>query len=207
MSRVSKKEDVFYKAFKDYTKVAVSAGEELCGIIAGWPESRGRIPVMKDIEHQGDEIVGQVLRELNVSFITPFDREDVEALIRGLDEIVDFLEGTAARFDLYDVNEMLPEAADMAELILSAIRELDVLFEHFPQFRKDPEVNKRCIAVNDIEDDGDIVHRTAVARVFAEHGDPIHILKWNNILEHMEDALDACKDVSNIVYGVVMKNA
>ena len=207
MSRVSKKEDVFYQAFKDYTKVAISAAEELISIIDGWPETRGRIPVMKEIEHQGDEIVGRVLRELNVSFITPFDRDDVEALIRNLDQIVDYLEAGVARFGLYDVNVMLDEAPAMAKLALDAIKELDTLFEHFPQFRKDPVVMECCQNVIRIEDEGDIVHRNAVARIFAEHGDPIHILKWHEILKELEDALDSCKDVANIVYGVVMKNA
>ena len=207
MSRVSKKEDVFYQAFKDYSKIAVAAGEEFKGITNDWPDSRMRISKMKELEHQGDEVVGRVLRELNVSFITPFDREDVEKLIRNLDQIVDYLEGTAARFGLYNVNVMLDEAPAMAELVLEAIKELDTLFEHFPQFRKDPEVMACCSRIIEIEDAGDVIHRNAVARIFAEHGDPIHIIKWNDLLQGMEDALDSCKDVANIVYGVVMKNA
>ena len=153
------------------------------------------------------QIVGHVLRELNASAATPFDREDVEKLIRNLDQIVDYLEGTAARFGLYNVNVMLDEAPAMAELVLEAIKELDTLFEHFPQFRKDPEVMACCSRIIEIEDAGDVIHRNAVARIFAEHGDPIHIIKWNDLLQGMEDALDSCKDVANIVYGVVMKNA
>ena len=207
MSRVSKKEDVFYQAFKDYTKVATAAGEEFLGIVSGWPDTRMRIPRMKELENEGDQIVGSVLRELNVSFITPFDREDVESLIRNLDQIVDYLEAAAARFGLYDVNVMLEEAPAMAGLILDAIRQLDELFEHFPQFRKDKTVMECCSRIIELEDAGDVVHRNAVARIFAEHGDPIHILKWNDLLQEMEDALDSCKDVANIVYGVVMKNA
>ena len=152
MSRVSKREDVFYQAFKDYTKVAIKSGELFDQIIGGWPETKILIPKMKELEHEGDEIVGSVLRELNVSFITPFDREDVEKLIRNLDQIVDYLEGTAARFGLYDVNVMLDEAPAMAELVLEAIKELDTLFEHFPQFRKDPEVMACCSRIIEIED-------------------------------------------------------
>ena len=207
MSRVSKREDVFYQAFKDYTKVAIKSGELFEQIIAGWPETKDLIPQTKELEHEGDAIVGSVLRELNVSFITPFDREDVEKLIRNLDQIVDYLEAAAVRFGLYDVNVMLEESSAMADLVLRAIRELDELFEHFPQFRKDPKVSECCSHIIELEDEGDVVYRDAIARIFAEHGDPIHILKWNDLLQKMENALDSCKDVANIVYGVIMKNA
>ena len=141
MSRVSRKEAVFYDHFRTSSKMIVDAAELFDRIAGGgWPSSKPLIPRMKEFESRHDELTGQAMDELNRSFITPFDRDDVFQLITLLDDIVDGMEGVSARFAIYDVNVMIAPAKDMADLTLASARELQTLFEHFDRFKKDPVV-------------------------------------------------------------------
>lgn len=207
MSRVSRKEAVFYDHFRASSKMIVEAAELFVRIVGEWPSSKPLIPLMKEFESRHDELTGQAMDELNRSFITPFDRDDVFQLITLLDDIVDGMEGVSARFAIYDVNVMIAPAKDMADLTLASARELQTLFEHFDRFKKDPVVTQQMRRVNELEDQGDVVYREALGAVFAAHDDPIHTLKWKSLLDKMEDALDDCKHVSNVAHSVVMKNA
>ncbi|WP_159438367.1 DUF47 domain-containing protein [Olsenella urininfantis] len=207
MSRVSRKEAVFYDGFKESSLLIGEAAELHLRIIEEWPRSKALIPRMKEYEGQHDALAAHLLDELNRSFITPFDREDINLLVHMLDSIVDGMEGVSARFAIYDVNEVIAPAGQMARLQLSAARELQVLFEHLPDFKKDPVVREKCRAIAALEDEGDIVYRNAMGTVFAEHGDPIHVLKWKSLLDMMENSLDNCKNAVNIIGSVLIKNA
>jgi predicted phosphate transport protein (TIGR00153 family) len=198
---------VFYDYFKKSSQLIVESTEVFCQVVDNWPDSRSLITKMKDYEHEHDHLTGEVMDELNRSFITPFDREDIYRLISYLDDIVDGVEGVSVRFGIYDVNVVIEPAREMAHLTLDSVRELKVLFDHFDNFKKDPAVMEQMKRVNEIEDRGDVIYRNALGDIFAAHGDPIHTLKWKSLLDKMEDALDNTKNVTNVVHSVVMKNA
>ncbi|SEH42207.1 MULTISPECIES: DUF47 domain-containing protein [Atopobiaceae] len=206
MSRVKRKEDIFFTQFKEFSELTVSAAELFLDIVENYSEKADLIPEVKEYETKGDEEVGKIMTTLNSSFITPFDREDISALALQMDEIVDGLENVAARFKLYDIDAIRPEAVDMARLIVNATKHLDIAFEKFPDFKKDASILKHTKAANDVEDEGDIVYRDALARLFREHGDTIEVVKWKSLLDKIEDTLDACKDVANDIRNVIVKN-
>lgn len=202
-----KKEDVFYTLLKNLAEVLVQAGEEYVYVMNAFPESVTRIPRMKMFETQADDIVRDIMTRLYTSFITPFDREDLSDLALELDNIVDGMEDVAIRYELYDVGNMISEADEMNQLIVSAINEICEVIDLLPNFKKDPTIRTHLKMVTELEDAGDIVYRNAMARVFAEHGDPIHVIKWKSLLDNTENTLNCCKSVANIVQGIIMKNA
>lgn len=208
MSRVSKKEDMFYSMFKELANKIVEASETYVDIVENYPASQGRIPEMKRIETESDDMVHNLLVKLYESFITPFDREDIFSLTEHMDDIIDDEEHIVRRLSLYHVNTMAPEAKVLAGLTLDAAKELQVLFEHLPNFKRDKVVMEQVEKVRKIEDRGDDVYHEAIGLLYDDHdATPTHLLKWNTLFNRMEDTLDGCKAVSSIVGNIVLKNA
>ena len=207
MSRVRHVENQFYDKFIELSHEIASAAEVFAAIAHDYPALKGRIPEVKDYEVKCDAITRETLTLLENSFITPFDREDINLLVRELDHIADGMDNAAARFDLYDIDAMRPEAVRMADLTLQACRELEELFEHFENFKKDPVVREKMHTVGTIEDEGDTVSRQGLANIFREHNDAVEVLKWKSLLDTMESTVDSCKGVANVVRSVLMKNA
>lgn len=207
MSRVSRKEDQFYDMMHTLSKDVLATVTLWNEITRGWPETKDRIPEVAALEIRCDADENAILDELNTSFITPFDREDLDDIARNLGEVGDLAEGTSARYDIFDVHVMIPEAAQMTQLVVDCMKEMVILFEHFHDFNKDPLVREQAKKVGMIEDEGDLIYRNALGRIFNEPDDPIHVLKWKSLLDPMERTLDYCKAVTNTVLAVIMKNA
>jgi predicted phosphate transport protein (TIGR00153 family) len=206
MSRVKRKEDVFFQEFQDFSALTVSAAELFLEIVEDYPNSNSRIPEVKEYETKGDDQVRTIMTTLHSSFITPFDREDISALALQMDEIVDGLENVSARFTLYDIDDMRSEAVEMAKLIVEATHHLDDAFGKFADFKKDASILKDTKSTNDVEDKGDFVYRDALATIFREHGQTVDVIKWKSLMDKIEDTLDACKDVANDIQNVIVKN-
>ena len=142
---------------------------------------------------------------MNETINTPFDREDIYTIAREMDDIVDCVEEVANHFLVFGVTKMRPEALTMAELILQAIRELEVLFNHLHDIKSSDILMKQVIEVNRIENEGDVVYRSTLSRLFQEEKDPIEIIKWKHLYEELEESLDACENVANLIEGLIMK--
>ena len=207
MGRVRHIENQFYDKFAELAHEIAAAAEVFAAIAHDYPAQKGRIPEIKDYEVRCDAIMRETLTLLENSFITPFDREDIGQLVRELDHIVDGMDNVAARFDLYDIDVMRPEAIQMTDLILHACQELSVLFDHFENFKKDPLVREKMHTVGTIEDEGDAVSRHGLANLFHEDHDGIYIIKWKSLLDTMEATVDSCKTVANIIRSVLIKNS
>ena len=208
MSRVSKKEDMFYGLLKEFSTKIVEVADTYKLLVTTWPEKNDElVKKLNAAEEECDGLAGNFFDELNTSFITPFDREDLTNLMSYMDETVDEIESVSFRYGLYDVEEMIPEAAEMATLTCGACHALDVLFDHFHDFKKDPVIMEQVKIVYDYERTGDDVYRDGLARLFRENTDGVFVLKWKSLLDKMEEALDQTKNVCKVVQGVVMKNA
>ena len=207
MSRVKRREDVFYRLFREYGEKIVAATEVYNRIFMEYPESKVHISRMKEYESVCDDQAKKIFMELSNSFITPFDREDIAALTKRMDDIVDFMEAAASRLDLFAVEEMRPEAQRLAEITVRVVGELAKILDRLPNFKKDPSVMELALGVDVIEDEGDAVYKTALADLFREDVATLEIMKWSRIFDRMELAIDACEHACDIVQGVVMKNA
>ena len=207
MSRVRHIENQFYDKFAELAHEVAACAKVFDDIARNWPASKGRIPEVKDYEVRCDAIMRETLTLLENSFITPFDREDINMLVRELDHIADGMDNVTARFDLYDIDDMRPEAVQMTDLTRQACLELRDLFDHFEDFKKDPVVREKMHTVGAIEDEGDTVSRHALANIFRENADAIEVLKWKSLIDTMEATVDSCKAVANVVRSVLVKNA
>lgn len=206
-NKAKKKEDIFFDMFIGQIEKVQEASARFSALVNDYSDVNEKVRAMKNIESECDSIVHNILSELNGCFVTPFDREDIYAITRQIDCIVDSLEEVSNRFVVFGVDAVRPEALKMAELIRQAIDALKILFNHLKDVKKPLRVMEQVIEVNRIENEGDIVYRDALAHLFRTETDPIEIIKWKHLFEQMEGALDACEDVANIIEGVVMKYA
>jgi hypothetical protein len=165
-------------------------------------ESQRRI---KDVEHRGDHQTHQIIKTLNKSFVTPFDREDIYALSAALDDIIDLIDASAQRIVMYNVEKPTPESKELAFIILKGCQTIERAISHMGG--KFEHIAEHCMEVNSLENEADRVCREAISRLFDEEKDPIQLIKWKEIYETLEKATDKCEDAANILESVVVKNA
>jgi len=174
---------------EDYTDVAVRAEE------------------IHVVEHEADMCLHTMMNELNRSFITPIDREDLVGLTNELDDIVDSIEDVANLFDMYGIEEVRQEARTMADLILRGCEALYQAVEEFAHFKNSKKLHNYTIQVNQVEEDGDRMHRSLIKALFRTELSVIDLIKWKEIYDAMEAVLDDCEDVASQLDGVVIKNS
>ncbi|NLT92080.1 MAG: DUF47 domain-containing protein [Actinobacteria bacterium] len=154
-------------------------------------------------EHVGDKIVHDVIRSLNKSFITPIDREDIYDLVSTTDEVLDNIEAAVDMVLLYRVGEITPQAKRQAEVIAKAT---PLLRECMDNLEKPKDMDARIIAINSLENDGDRIHRDAMASLFDGGMSCTDIIKWKDIYENLEAAIDECEHVANVIESIVLKH-
>jgi predicted phosphate transport protein (TIGR00153 family) len=160
---------------------------------------------IKDIEHKGDETVHTIYEELNKTFITPIDREDITALASDLDNVLDQIDAVAIRLDLFEIAEPSRAMLDFAEVIVEAAAALQKAVGMIRDMKNAELVEKICVEVNRLENVGDDLLNTSVAALFHDL-DVVQILKNKEILERLESATDYCEDVANVLSDIVAKN-
>lgn len=207
MFRITPKEEAFFEMFADSVKISGKAAEMLRNLMTNYVNIGTKIRAIEEVEHECDNHVHKILAQLNKSFITPIDREDIFLIAKEIDNITDSIEATAHRFSMFNVTEIREDAIKLAELIVECTKELETLMRDLKTMKKNKSLQERIIYINKLEDDGDTIYRTAIAKLFISEGDGIEVIKWKEIYEFLENTLDACEDVANIVEGVVMKHA
>ena len=207
MFSLKKKEDVFYTLFIEYARKIEIVGEKFLDLIEHYENVEEKVEKIKVLETECDMYAHDILNKLNVAFITPFDREDIYNVTKQMDDIVDCIEEASNRFVVFDVKEIRKESLLMANLILQSTRELVVLFENLPDLKKNDLVKTQIIEVNRLENEGDVIYREALMKLFREDINPIELIKWKHIFEQIENSLDSCENVANIIEGVAMKYA
>src|SRR6266581_1624533 len=199
------KEEKFFVLFKGMAHNIVAGAELLKDMLDNFHDPVTSQRKIKDVEHQGDAITHDIIKKLNKSFITPFDREDIYALSAALDDILDLIDACAQRFVMYNVEKPTPEAKELAFIILKSCQTIDKAVGLLGG--KLEPISEYCVEVNSLENEADRVCREAVSRLFDEEKDPIQLIKWKEIYETLERATDKCEDAANILESVVMKNA
>jgi predicted phosphate transport protein (TIGR00153 family) len=205
--RVSKKEAVFFDWFIEFAQLANKAAEALEDLIHDYTDVSEKIVIIEKYENQCDLLVHTILERLNASFITPIDREDIDRIAHELDDVVDNIEASAHRFRMYNVETVKEEAKTLGCLITLCTAELVQLMTELKRMTKSKSLQKKIIEINRIENEGDNVYRNAIRELFLCETNAVEIIKWKDMFQLLEDSLDACEDVANIIEGVVMKHA
>lgn len=202
------KEDEFFKLFVESSNVLHQGTNLLKAVMADYTNIEEKMKQISDLEHKADDINDTIIDRLNQTFITPLDREDIYSLATMLDDVVDFLQGTMERMVLYRVGKPTAGAIELARLLVECTEELVGAFDLLKNIKGNQDkILEHARKIVSLESDGDRVYRQEVAILFETCPDPVQIIKWKEILEHLEDALDHCENIADLLRGVVMKYA
>ena len=159
---------------------------------------------LRDLEHQGDEITHRIIHELNTTFITPFDREDIYALAAAVDDVLDLAEETADTIVLDRVESITPEARHMGDILVQIG---DELVQAFDRLEARNHMAEHWVRIHDLENQADKVTRQAIGALFHDGHDPVYLIKWKDVYSLLEKTVDRTEDVANILESVTIKNA
>ncbi|MDX2019961.1 MAG: DUF47 domain-containing protein [Deltaproteobacteria bacterium] len=200
------KETSFFEFFEQHAALTVQGAKEFQSLVTTAANIEAKTRRVAEIEHETDVITHRCVEALHKTFITPLDRYDIHRFITKLDDIMDYVEAAAERILLYEITEMTPELKDMADVLTRAAEEVLSACKLMSNLRHPAEILKICVEINRLENESDAIMRRAVARLFKEEKDPIAVIKWKEIYENVENAVDRCEDVANIIEGVVLEN-
>jgi len=208
MFRMNTNEKDFYDLFSETTEIICKSADMLCELIKNYTDIDDKINAIEETEHECDIQVHKILKVLNKTFITPIDREDIHLIAKELDNITDAIEATAHRFRMFNVESVTEDAIKLVELTVNCTNELRGVLNELKNMHKSTTLlMDKVVEVNRIEDTGDTIFRSAVAKLFLFEVNAKEIIKWKEIYEYLESTLDACEDVANIIEGVVMKHS
>jgi len=204
MFRFIPKDTSFFDMFGEMSGNLIDAARALVNLFADYRDVEAKIQEIREIEHKGDEMTHSIMRKLNQTFITPFDREDIHTLASSLDDVLDFINAACARIIMYRITNPPPEAGSLARLILAQSEELQ---KAVTNLQKSDDVLRHCVEINRLENEADQVSRAAIAHLFDQEKDPINLIKIKELLEFLETATDKAEDVADVLETVVLKNA
>ena len=199
------REERFFELFEEAAKKVATGAELLVELVKHHEraeELRGQI---EDVEHDCDITTHEIADRLNRTFVTPFDHEDIHDLAGRLDDILDNIEATADRMYLYEAGEPTPEMAHLVAVLAEATRVVERAVGGMRDLKKARRILDYCIEIHRLENVGDEQSREALAKLF-RGSDALHALKWKEIYDHVENAIDKCEDVATIVEGIVVKH-
>jgi len=202
------RDDKFFDLFEVSAKNMVRAAESLKDMIYSWDRFDEKLEEMTKIEHQGDTITHEIMFQLNRSFITPFDREDIGLLAHSLDDVTDLIQSAADTMVLYKVKTPGKRARELADIIVQITTEVENVMPSLRRHNANLEkILNSCVEINRLENVADTIYRTALTELFDDDSDIADIIKWREIYEHMESATDMCEDVANVLESVALKHA
>ena len=204
-SIVAPRDREFFDLFEEASGNILRAADLLDRMLGTYPD-RGA-DLARDIlicEQEGDRITHDIIRRLNETFVTPIDREDIYELASALDDIVDFTEEVADYLGLYKIEAPMEQSQRLARVLLECARQIA---ECMPRLRGFKDISHYTVEINRLENDGDRISREAMASLFDNGIDPMVVIRWKDIYERLENAIDSTERVANILEGIVIKNS
>jgi uncharacterized protein len=193
----------FYVLFDRAAANLVATAKLLLDLLEHYPDRRPLVAEIKDREHEGDRVTHEIVQLLHRTFVTPIDREDIYDLATALDDILDFMDQVADELNLYGVEEVPREAIDQAGVILRAVSKLADAVAGLNGLK---DVSQLLIDMHTLEDEGDHLVRTATAALFSGGLDPLVVIRWKDIHQDLEQAVDGCEHVAHLLESVYLKN-
>jgi uncharacterized protein len=195
----------FYDLFTQAGANALEAARMIESRVREFPNTSVTQDDVKALEHVGDRITADIITLLNTQYVTPFDREDIHALATAVDDVVDHIEHASDLLGLYNIEVPTRAALEQCRILVSATEKLATTLADLKGRR---EINAALVELKTFEDEGDRVERDAIAALFHDSRiDPLIVIRWKDIYEALEDAIDACEKAGNVVANIVVKNA
>jgi len=204
--KVSQKAEAFFELFAKAAENLRETAEMLRDLIDSYVELDLKVRRIQDREHEGDEITNEVIRRLNTLCITPMDREDIYHLASALDDVLDAIEGVADLFLLHAIDQPLPVMKSQVDVLVRAAMQTEEALDLLPKMDRD-RLEPYWIEINSLENEGDSLYRHAIAELFGGDHRAMDVLRWKEVIEGIEEALDGLENVANIVESIVLKHA
>jgi predicted phosphate transport protein (TIGR00153 family) len=198
------RDEGFFELFVRQAKNVEAGALVLSDLISAFDDVQAKAAELGRLEHEGDDTTHEVMRRLNTVFVTPLDHEDIHELTSTLDDVLDHMEAAADLFVLHKIEEPLPQMKAQADVLVHATRTLREALEQLPKYKELPPY---WIEVDRLENEGDRIYRQAVADLFEGSHRALDVLKWRDIIDELEAAIDRTEDVSDVLEGIALKHA
>ncbi len=205
--RLFPKEENFFNFFEELADKIEEGGKFFLEMTKNRDYSAAKVSRLKEIEHEADGITHKTYERMHKTFLTPIDREDIYALVNKMDSIMDVIEATAIRIHMYNVKKPDDEIIKQAEILFQTITKIKEIIYGLRNMKNSKMILDGCVEINTLENAGDVVLRSIITELFIKEKDAIELIKWKEIFERIEEAIDVCEDVSNTVEGIVLKHA
>ena len=197
----------YFQWFEDAANNTLQAAQALKDLCYNFHDPQGTATRLHDYEHRGDEIGHRIYEQLNQSFVTPLDREDIISLYSSIDDMTDFIHSAADMMNVYKVETVPPTAQKLADCIVGCAQEV---VNAVPHLRKRGElklIQPAVIQINSLENQADDLLRAGLAELFDNPQDVVHLIKWRDIYEEMEQVTDKAEDIADVLRGLAIKHA
>jgi predicted phosphate transport protein (TIGR00153 family) len=198
------REESFYDLFVQQARTLVQGAEVLQDLVTNFDDVEAKARRLHDYEHEADETTHEVMRRLNTTFVTPIDREDIHELASSLDDVMDFMDAAGDLLVLHKIEQPLKEMKAQTDLLVRAARTTQEAMEALPKF---DQLEDYWVEINRLENEADRVYRQATADLFSGDFKAMDVLKWKDIIDQLEAAMDEMEDVANTLEGIALKQA
>jgi uncharacterized protein len=195
---------VYFELFEEAGQNILTAADLLDQMLSNFPDSKDLAREILDCEHEGDRIIHEIIDRLNHTFVTPIDREDILALASALDDIVDYTEEVADYLGLYKIEAPMDQSITLARVLRAAAKQIADAITQLRDFR---DISRYTVEIHRLENEGDRITRESIAALFDAGIDPMVVIRWKDLYERLEEAIDATERVANIMEGIVIKNS
>ncbi len=204
--KISQRGDEFFELFVESARNLRAGAELLKDLIDDYRDVELKASRIRDREHEGDEITHAIIRRLNTTFVTPMDREDIYMLASALDDVLDAVEAVSDLFHLHAIEAPLPEMKSQIQVLVHAAEQTEQALAALSRMDRD-KLEPYWIEINRLENEGDKLYRRAVADLFSGDYKAMDVLKWKEVIENLEEAIDGLENVANIIESIVLKHA
>lgn len=197
----------FFDLFDRAAAIIVRTAESYVDLAKDYSNRTEHVARIRQLEHDADEIAHRTFDDLDRSFLTPFDREDIETLMTRMDDVVDEIDAAAKRMTLYNISEPTGAFVKQTEILLRSCRLTAEAVARLRNLKKPNGLQEKLVEIHYLENVGDETNHAALADLFEQGGDPLLVMKWKEIYDMTERAIDRCEDIANVIRGIVLKNA
>lgn len=202
--RLVPQEGSFFDLFEQMATKVSQGSDALLDLLENYTDLDRKAGRVLDIEHEGDEITHEIIRRLNTTFVTPFDREDIHLLASNLDDVLDHIEAAAEYLQLYRIDNPLPQMVSIARILAEGAAKTA---QSMPGLRKMRDLDEYWVEINRLENESDRAYRRTIAELFSGDFKAMDVLKYKEIIEEIEQGVDRLEDVANTVESIFLKNA
>lgn len=198
------RKSIFFTQFQKHAENTREAALALADLLEHFMDVERKVGNIHAIEHYGDNLTHEIVRELNATFVTPLDREDILGLASRLDDVADLANDVAELILIYKIGHVRPAAVRQSKILVSATEELVTMMQRLEGLK---DLQEHWIKLHTFENEGDQIFREAIGELFATERDAIELVKWKDLFERIEIAIDRCEDIANIVETIKIKHS